>query len=182
MRKRIPAPPVNVDGKLFHVTPMPMHSTSNGFGGPCLIRSRGPGKHKEGPCTGTKGFRAPEVLLRSPHQGPKVDIWNIKDIAKLRGSEDLWEVAKLHDRESSFPVELYSTDCLPSIKLKDWCRKNTRRPDFFEEIPIPLFDLVDKCLMVNPRVRISAEEALKHEFFAPCHEELRKHKLERLVS
>lgn len=29
---------------------------------------------------------------------------NIKDIAKLRGSEDLWEVAKLHNRESSFPV------------------------------------------------------------------------------
>lgn len=28
---------------------------------------------------------------------------NIKDIAKLRGSEDLWEVAKLHDRESAFP-------------------------------------------------------------------------------
>lgn len=28
---------------------------------------------------------------------------NIKDIIKLCGSEDLWEVAKLHDRESSFP-------------------------------------------------------------------------------
>lgn len=41
MRKRIPAPPVNVDGKLFHVTPMPMHSTAIGIGGPCLIRSRG---------------------------------------------------------------------------------------------------------------------------------------------
>ena len=33
-----------------------------------------------------------------------VVIRNIKDIAKLRGSEDLWEVSKLHDRESSFPV------------------------------------------------------------------------------
>ncbi|XP_050378291.1 uncharacterized protein LOC126795506 [Argentina anserina] len=203
MRKRVPAPPVNVDGKLFHVTPMPMHSTTNGIGGPFLIRSRGLGKHKEGPCAGTKGFRAPEVLLRSPHQGPKIDIWsagvtllylligrtpflgepelNIKDIAKLRGSEDLWEVAKLHDRESSFPVELYNTDCLPSIKLKDWCRRNTKRPDFLEEIPRPLFDLVDKCLMVNPRVRLSAEEALKHEFFAPCHEQLRKHRLLRQV-
>lgn len=31
---------------------------------------------------------------------------NIKDIAKLRGSEDLWEVAKLHGRESSFPEVL----------------------------------------------------------------------------
>lgn len=25
-------------------------------------------------------------------------------IAELRGSEDLWEVARLHDRESSFPM------------------------------------------------------------------------------
>jgi len=28
---------------------------------------------------------------------------NIKGIAQLRGSEELWEVAKLHNRESSFP-------------------------------------------------------------------------------
>jgi hypothetical protein len=33
-----------------------------------------------------------------------VVIRNIKDIAKLRGSEDLWEISKLHDRKSSFPV------------------------------------------------------------------------------
>lgn len=97
-----------------------------------------------------------QVLLRSLHQGPKVDIWsagvtllyliigrtpflgdnqqweflpsfqynfqhpsflqlhfcqltavtvrNMKDIVKLRGSESLWEVAKLHNRESAFPV------------------------------------------------------------------------------
>ena len=33
---------------------------------------------------------------------------NLKDIAKLRGSEDLWEVAKLHNRESSFPMVVLS--------------------------------------------------------------------------
>lgn len=44
---------------------------------------------------------------------------NIKEIAKLRGSEDLWEVAKLHDHESLFPkvrtiqkFESYSDICL----------------------------------------------------------------------
>lgn len=47
---------------------------------------------------------------------------NIKDIAKLRGTEDLWEVAKLHNRESSFPEVLtnhyynLSTD-LSTIKI-----------------------------------------------------------------
>jgi hypothetical protein len=29
---------------------------------------------------------------------------SLKEIAKLRGSEELWEVAKLHDREASFPL------------------------------------------------------------------------------
>lgn len=59
---------------------------------------------------------------------------------------------------------------------------NSKRPDFLKEIPKSLFDLVDKCLTVNPRLRITAEEALKHEFFAPCHEVLRKQRLQRQVS
>ncbi|KAJ4847994.1 hypothetical protein Tsubulata_035864 [Turnera subulata] len=142
-----------------------------------------------------------DVLFRSLHQGPKVDVWsagvtllyliigrspfygdpeqNIKDIAKLRGSEDLWEVSKLHDRESSFPMDLYSVQSLPSLSLWDWCRKNTKRQDFLDVIPSSLIDLVDKCLTVNPRSRISAEEALKHDFFAPCHESLRRQRLHR---
>ncbi|XP_065620241.1 uncharacterized protein LOC136063568 [Quercus suber] len=200
MRKRVAATPGKVDSKLGYITPMPLHSSVIGVAGAGLTKKRGDGKHKrEGPCVGTKGFRAPEVLFKSLHQGPKVDIWsagvtllylmigrmpffgdpeqNIKEISKFRGSEDLWEVAKLHDRESSFPVELYDTQSLPSTKLRDWCETNTKRPEFLEVIPRSLFDLVDKCLTVNPRLRINAEEALKHEFFAPCHEALRKERL-----
>ncbi|XP_022871047.1 cell cycle serine/threonine-protein kinase hsk1-like isoform X2 [Olea europaea var. sylvestris] len=162
----------------------------------------GDGKHKrEGPCVGTKGFRAPEVLFRSLHQGPKIDVWsagvtllylmigrtpfvgdpdqNIKEIAKLRGSEDLWEVAKIHNHESLFPVDLFDVKYLPSVKLRDWCESNTRRLDFLESIPRSLFDLIDKCLTVNPRLRISAEEALRHEFFSSCHETIRRHRLQR---
>ncbi|XVE57574.1 hypothetical protein DITRI_Ditri04bG0100900 [Diplodiscus trichospermus] len=137
-----------------------------------------------------------QVLFRSQYQGPKIDIWsagvtllylmigkspffgdpeqNIKDIAKLRGSEDLWEVAKLHNRESSFPEDLYSKQCLTSMNLREWCQINTKRRDFLEEIPSLLYDLVDKCLTVNPRLRITAEDALKHEFFSSIHEKLRK--------
>ncbi|XP_059443355.1 uncharacterized protein LOC132175423 isoform X2 [Corylus avellana] len=200
MRKRVAASPRQVDSNLFYITPMPLHSTVIDVAGAGSIKKKGDGKQKrEGPCVGTKGFRAPEVLFRSPHQGPKVDIWsagvtllylmigrtsflgdpeqNIKDIAKMRGSEDLWEVAKLHNRESSFPLDLYDTQYFPSIKLQDWCETNTKRPEFLEVIPRSLFDLVDKCLTVNPRLRISAEEALNHEFFAPCHESPRKERL-----
>ncbi|KAL5750835.1 hypothetical protein ACOSP7_025438 [Xanthoceras sorbifolium] len=200
MRKRVAAPPGKLDRELVYLTPMPVHSSGIAVAG--LMKNKGNGKHKrEGPCAGTKGFRAPEVLFRSQHQGPKLDIWsagvtllylmigrtpffgdpeqNIKDIAKFRGSEDLWEVAKLHDRESSFPEDLYDTESLAPMNLRDWCKMNTKRPDFLEVIPNSLFDLVDKCLTVNPRLRLSAEDALKHEFFAPCHESLKKQKLLR---
>ncbi|KAI4354682.1 hypothetical protein L6164_003529 [Bauhinia variegata] len=193
-RKRVAAPSGRVDGKIVYLTPMPLHSSTIAAG---LLRSKGDGKQRrEGSCVGTKGFRAPEVLFKSLFQGPKVDIWsagvtllylmigkapftgdpeqNIKDIAKLRGSEDLWEVAKLHERESSFPVELFDERYLESPDLESWCKIQTKRPEFLKEIPRSLFDLVDKCLTVNPRRRISAEEALKHEFFASCHENMSK--------
>ncbi|MCL7023524.1 hypothetical protein MKW94_013376 [Papaver nudicaule] len=201
-RKRVAAPPRQIDRKLFYLTPMPVHSASYAFAGSGMLNNKGDGKQKrEGPCVGTKGFRAPEVLLKSPHQGPKVDVWsagvtllylmigrspfggdpeqNIKDIAKIRGSEDLWEVAKLHNRESSFPVELLDMQSLQSMKLQEWCKINTKRPEFINKIPRSLFDLIDKCLTVNPRLRISAEDALNHDFFAECHDRLRKQRLIR---
>ncbi|KAI9087046.1 hypothetical protein K1719_031007 [Acacia pycnantha] len=197
MRKRVPAPRNKMESEHVYISPMPLNSIANDATDAGLLKSKGNGKQiREGSCVGTKGFRAPEVLFRSPHQGPKLDIWsagvsllyliigkapftgdpeqNIKDISKLRGSEDLWEVAKLHSRESSFPADLYDRQSLPSLQLRDWCIMNTKRPEFLEVIPGSLFDLLDKCLIVNPRLRLSAEEALQHEFFAPCHEILRK--------
>ncbi|PPR95612.1 hypothetical protein GOBAR_AA25049 [Gossypium barbadense] len=112
------------------------------------------------------------MIGKSPFFG--VPEQNIKDIAKLRGSEDLWEVAKLHNRECSFPEDLYGKKYLTSMSLREWCQMNTKRRDFLKEIPNSLYDLVDKCLTVNPRVRITAEDALKHEFLASIHENLRK--------
>ncbi|KAF5204640.1 kinase superfamily protein [Thalictrum thalictroides] len=143
----------------------------------------------------------PVVLFKSSHQDFKVEIWsagvtllylkvgrtpftsdpeqNIKDIAKLKGSEDLWEVAKLHNRESSFPVELFDIQSLPSTNVRGWCEANTKRAEFLDMIPSSLFNLLEKCLTVNLRLRISAEEALRHEFFSRCHEDLRKRRLLR---
>ncbi|CAN1333808.1 Cell division cycle 7-related protein kinase [Linum perenne] len=207
MRKRVAAvaPPPSLPppaGVGVYVTPMPLQPSGIG-GAVCgLAKSKDAKMKKEGPCVGTKGFRAPEVLLRSLHQGHKVDSWsagvtllylmigntpfygepdqNMKEIVKLRGSEDLWEVAKLHDRESSFPPDLYNTKSLPSLSLREWCRLNTKRRGFLDRMPASsLIDLVDKCLIVNPRSRISCEEALKHEFFAPLYEMARKQKLAR---
>ncbi|ONK73463.1 uncharacterized protein A4U43_C04F31780 [Asparagus officinalis] len=200
-RKRVAAPLGKMNSKLMILTPMPLHSGGNAVAGAGMF-NRGNGKHKrEGPCVGTKGFRAPEVLFKSCHQSCKVDVWsagvtllyliigkipfggdpeqNIKEIAKLRGSEDLWEVAKLHNCESSFPTDLLDVRFLKTTELRDWCAMNTKRTDFLEQVPQSLFDLIDRCLTVNPRRRITAEEALMHSFFTPCHESLRKQRLLR---
>ncbi|KAM0904618.1 hypothetical protein ACQ4PT_017882 [Festuca glaucescens] len=202
-RKRVAAPVGSVDWKLFPLTPMPLRSGGSAVAGSGMFNSKGHGKQRrEGPCVGTKGFRAPEVLLRSSHQGCKVDVWsagvtllylitgktpfggdpeqNMKDIVKLRGSEELWEVAKLHNCESSYPLELFEAKFLRSVDLRTWCFANARRPEFLKQLPNSLFDLVDKCLAVNPRCRITSEDALFHEFFTPCHESLSKQKSKSL--
>ncbi|KAM0897332.1 hypothetical protein ACQ4PT_022621 [Festuca glaucescens] len=198
-RKRVAAPVGSVDQNLFVLTPMPLRSGGSAVAGSGLFNSKGHGKQRrEGPCVGTKGFRAPEVLLRSSHQGCKVDVWsagvtllylitgktpfggdpeqNMKEIVKLRGSEELWEVAKLHNCESSYPSELFEAKFLQSVDLRTWCVANARRPEFLKQLPDSLFDLVDKCLAVNPRCRITSEDALLHEFFIPCHESLKRQK------
>ncbi|CAO2819447.1 unnamed protein product [Amaranthus hypochondriacus] len=201
-RKRVAASPGITDRKLFHPTPTPLHSSGIAISGAGSLNNRGGMKpNKDGPCAGTKGFRAPEVLLRSLHQGPKVDVWsagvtflylisgrmpfngdpeqNMKEIVKMRGNEELWEVAKIHNRESSFPVELLDIKFLQSMTIKEWYLTNTKRQDLLGAIPDSLFDLLEKCLTVNPRLRITAEQALNHEFFAPCKEALLKQRLSR---
>ncbi|XP_010449697.1 PREDICTED: probable serine/threonine-protein kinase cdc7 isoform X2 [Camelina sativa] len=192
MRKRVAALPGKAEKELLYLTPMPLRSNGRHEAGAVIQK-------KDGPCSGTKGFRAPEVCFRSLHQGCKIDVWsagvtflylimgrtpftgdpeqNVKDIAQLRGSEELWEVAKLHNRESSFPEELYESRYLKGMDLRKWCELNTKRKEFLEAIPQSLLDLVDRCLTVNPRRRISAEDALKHEFFQPVHESLRNQRL-----
>ncbi|EPS70415.1 hypothetical protein M569_04345, partial [Genlisea aurea] len=192
-RKRVEASPRQANCGFFYSTPMPLHANGIAVAGAGSLKSNQffERKYKQGPSAGTKGYKAPEVLLRSLYQGTKVDIWsagvtllclmigrtpfsgdseqNIKEIAMLRGSEDVWEVAKLHNQETLFPQDLLDVKYLSPVKLEDWCSENTRRPDLMKSMPRSLFDLVDKCLTVNPRRRISAEEALRHEFFAPCH-------------
>ena len=75
--------------------------------------------------------------------------------------------------------ELLDERYLQSWDIENWCKIHTKRPDFLEYVPKSLFDLIDKCLTVNPRNRISVEEVLRHEFFASCNELLRKQRMIR---
>ncbi|XP_016652516.1 PREDICTED: uncharacterized protein LOC103343374 [Prunus mume] len=75
--------------------------------------------------------------------------------------------------------ELLDIKPLPSMELQSWSKARTKRAQFFKPIPRSLFDLVDKCLTVNPRLRINAQEAVRHKFLASCLESLRRQKMFR---
>ncbi|KAJ7549845.1 hypothetical protein O6H91_07G071900 [Diphasiastrum complanatum] len=154
---------------------------------------------KDGPCVGTKGYRAPEVLLKSLRQSFKVDIWSagvtllqlaaakspfpssgtdqaMVDIAKVRGLNEIVNLAKDHERTSSLSQDLFKLDSARPMSLQEWCSKHSRRSDLKGQLPSSLFDLLEKCIQVNPNKRITAAEALRHEFFASCRLELHKRK------
>lgn len=73
--------------------------------------------------------------------------------------------------------ELLDQRYLQSWDLEAWCKTHTKRPEFLEQIPKSLFDLIGKCLTVNPRNRLSAEDVLRHQFFDSLNDSLRKQRM-----
>ncbi|KAH7295730.1 hypothetical protein KP509_27G063000 [Ceratopteris richardii] len=158
------------------------------------VKAGGMLKVRNGPCAGTKGYRAPEVLLKSLFQTEKIDVWSagvslfqlilgkspfssssnleqsLLDIAQFCGTEAICALAKDHKRESSLPKELLESKAQP-IPLSLWFEKHTKRQNI-QPVPSSLFDLLEKCLRIDPKNRISAKEALQHEFFRSSHDSL----------
>ncbi|KAG0598329.1 hypothetical protein M758_12G064100 [Ceratodon purpureus] len=147
---------------------------------------------KDGPCAGTKGYRAPEVLLKSNLQTTKLDIWSagvsllqliagkapfpsssseqaLRDIAKLRGVDDLLKLAGEHDCLHKLPPAFETLNFKP-LTISDWCSGHARRSEMRDRLPPNLCDLLEKCLQVDPNRRIEASEALSHEFFKSVEE------------
>ncbi|CAM6107749.1 unnamed protein product [Calypogeia fissa] len=182
----VPAVKPNPNKRVSGVPPRPHQSVQ-----PSIAKRVKPGlkvkapchQIKEGPCVGTKGYRAPEVLMRSAKQTTKVDIWSagvsllqlvtgrspfpststdgaLKDIAKLRGSVAIDNLAKSLSQRHRFSKD----HPYPGVSVEEWSEKHSRRTDLKGRIPITLHDLIEKCLDVNPDTRITAEEALLHQF------------------
>jgi len=133
------------------------------------------------PRAGTRGFRAPEVLLKSFEQTVAVDIWSagviflcilstrypffqspndltsLVEISSIFGTKEIKELASQLNRKVFFPFDI------PKQPLRELVQKLSKPRNF--SVPESAYDLLEKCLDLNPKARISADAALKHPFF-----------------
>jgi cell division control protein 7 len=136
---------------------------------------------------GTRGFRAPEVLLKCTSQTPKIDIWSCGvilltllakrfpffnsaddidatiEMASIFGSRRMKQAAALHGLvwDCSISTIGNSGYPLPDLILWSSCRGNKEPTPRGEPQAIRF---LEGCLNVLPTERLSARHALQHEF------------------
>lgn len=142
---------------------------------------------------GTRGFRAPEVLFKCTAQETKIDIWSagvilltilskrfpffnsaddveaMIEIATIFGFKRMKQCAFLHGAvfETNIPTIGAGGFALEKIILWSTCRNEggeKNHPLSAEELSAVAF--LERCFELDPSRRISAQEALEHEFLA----------------
>lgn len=144
---------------------------------------------------GTKGFRAPEVLMRSTNQSCAMDMWAagmillsimvhkhpifspaddfdaLKDLADLIGTKPLEAAGR--SLSTHFLTLALPNHCLDRkvkfpypVKAKSWKEACLElAKDKLSLWPDSMYELVEQCLAVDPCQRITAENALLLPFF-----------------
>ncbi|KAI4199516.1 MAG: hypothetical protein LQ350_004582 [Teloschistes chrysophthalmus] len=141
---------------------------------------------------GTRGFRAPEVLLKCTAQTTKIDIWSVGvilltvlcqrfpffnsaddvdaliEIASIFGQKQMRNCALLHGAVFECSLPTVGDKGFPLKQIVEWSI-SSMKPDEREEIEPDVMECVDflkLCLELDPRKRISARRALMTEFLA----------------
>ncbi|KAJ1796859.1 Cell division control protein 7, partial [Coemansia sp. RSA 2399] len=132
---------------------------------------------------GTRGFRAPEVLLKVPHQAVAIDIWSVGVILlcfltrrfpffqSIDDTEALLEISVLFgrlemERVSAELSRTFLTN-IPTVKdrgIRFESLAKAYNTEGYPYIPAEAFDLLRRMLTLNPEKRITASEALEHPF------------------
>jgi cell division control protein 7 len=137
---------------------------------------------------GTRGFRAPEVLFKCTEQSTKIDIWSagvvlltilskrfpffnsvddveaMIEIATIFGRQRMQSAALLHGcmLETTIPTVGRSGFSFEGIIL--WSTSRNEAKDKLTEEEELAVKFLSRCMELDPCRRISAEEALQHEF------------------
>jgi mitogen-activated protein kinase 1/3 len=133
----------------------------------------------------TRYYRAPEIMLNSRKYDSAVDMWSIGcTFFELIEEEILFKSAETYIELLSLIFKVLGTpeaDILNEIEnvhAKNWilgleyvppkkASERLKRNDVSAEAK----DLLDKCLQIDPKRRITAKEALSHEYFKDLFDE-----------
>ncbi|KAL5719523.1 cyclin-dependent kinase [Ranunculus cassubicifolius] len=131
------------------------------------------------PYRGTLGFRAPEVLLGSTQYGPPVDMWSVGCIFYemltrerfLPGASTLRDLKIIQTKLGKFTKRNMPTLQTLSAQELNKIQPNERFQglgdaitDLENDCPEAV-DLLRRLLAINPEERITATDALDHEYF-----------------
>ncbi|KAI0121700.1 putative cell cycle protein kinase [Xylariales sp. AK1849] len=142
---------------------------------------------------GTRGFRAPEVLFKCTEQTTKIDIWSagvilltilckrfpffnsaddieaMIEIATIFGTKRMKAAGQLHGAvfETNIPSIGAQGFNFEKIMLWSTCRSDgskVGKDTHLNEEEKGAVEFLGRCMDLDPSRRISAEEALRHEF------------------
>ncbi|KAL5598535.1 hypothetical protein BROUX41_003535 [Berkeleyomyces rouxiae] len=142
---------------------------------------------------GTRGFRAPEVLFKCTEQTTKLDIWSagvilltimskrfpffnssddvdaLIEISTIFGTREMKKAGLLHGcvLETTLPTIGTNGFTLEKIILWSTCRTEggaDGKGEPLNEEELLAVDFLKRCMTLDPAKRISAKEALQHEF------------------
>lgn len=141
---------------------------------------------------GTRGFRAPEVLLKCTSQTSKIDIWSagvilltilaqrfpffnsaddieaMIEIASIFGQRRMKHCAQLHGATFDTNIPTIGEKGYSLEQIVQWSVSSTR-PDEGDDLDLETKECVkflERCLDLDPKKRISARAALASDFLA----------------
>ncbi|KAF9696763.1 hypothetical protein EKO04_005548 [Ascochyta lentis] len=148
---------------------------------------------------GTRGFRAPEVLLKCTQQTCSIDMWSVGvilltmlsrrfpffhsaddidallEITTIFGRKKMRETSLLHGQVFETNIPSYSESGHSLEKIILWCTgrtgDKTAPKKELEEDEKEAVQFLHRLLECNPAKRITADEALRHPFLAKAHDD-----------
>ncbi|CAH6721702.1 CTD kinase subunit alpha [[Candida] jaroonii] len=120
-------------------------------------------------------YRPPELLLGSTEYGREIDIWGVGCLlielytkqATFQGFDEVSQLNKIFNimgtpNFENWP-EISNLPWFEMLKPKD--NKVNQFNEFKAKMTDDSFDLAEKLLTLNPRKRLTASQALQHEYF-----------------